>query len=186
MNDKVLAKHYDKLTQRERAVLVMNAFGRRDDHECMRLLDTAPRVTLDAPDCGREWQRLAFTVECHAMTQVENAARLFFLVAVGNVAAKKYPDADDAIQVTAYNIITRADGWRAFCSEVGIDSVGALRSAGADATLLEISENVAREIAPHVEEIRQILQKTFEDPQPRTAEQITAEYRCFLRVTKEG
>lgn len=186
MNDKVLTKHYDKLTRRERAVLVMNAFGRKDERECARLLDAAPRVTLDVPDCGREWQRLAFAVECHALLQAENAAHLFFLVVVAHTDAQKYSDADDAIRVTAYNIVIRAEGWCAFCSELGLDPVGALRSAGTDAALYELAESIAHRIVPNVDAIRQILKKTSEDPEPRTVEQIAAEYRRFLSTTKEG
>ncbi len=188
MNAKPLEKQYAKLTAHERAVLVLNAFGRNDKSEATRLIDTSPRIELSAPACGRMFHRLCFAINWHCLKQAENAATLFLLsfIADAEPDLDKYPDPEGAVMVTAYNIITRADGWKIFCGELGLDPVGALRIASADELLLDMAERIARAVEPDVNEIRENLRATLKDAgaEPKTAEQVAAEYRAFLNVSR--
>ena len=191
MNAKTLTKQYTKLTQRERAVLSINAWGRKDESEAFRLIDAAPRVNLDAPDCGRVFQRLAFAIDWHALKQAENAANLFLLASLADADADrdtpKYPDSDDTVRVITYNIITRADGWKIFCGELGLDPVGALRIASADPMLMDMVEKIARAVKPDLDVLRASLHATFKEAaaEPKTTEEIAAEYRALLNAGKK-
>jgi len=189
MNAKVLEKHYARLTPRERAVLTLNAFGRKDEREVTRLIDAAPRVTLDAPDCGRELQRLAHAIECHALAQAEQAATLFFFTSLGDRTRNKHPDLDDpyTIEILAHNIVTRADGWRLFCDELGLDPVGALRITGADTLLSEMAESIARAITTDLDSLRAKMREQVQQAEAklRTPEEIAADYRQFLMIARD-
>lgn len=182
MNSKTLHRYYDKLTKRERAVLTLNAFGREDKIEYMRLLDTAPYVTTRVVSCGREIFRLIAAVEWHTHKQTQNAALLF--MTVGFVDADQHPDVDVTANILAYNIIIRAEGWRVFCGELGLDPVGALRIADADAMILDVVEKYARAINPDVDAVRAKLRETFpqQHVEPKTVEESAAEYRALLNI----
>jgi len=188
MNAKVLDKHHARLTPRERAVLTLNAFGRKDEREVTRLIDAAPRVTLDAPDCGQELQRLAHAIECHALAQAEQAATLFFFLSLDDATRSKHPDLDDpcTIEMLAYNIVTRADGWRVFCGELGLDAVGALRITGADTLLSEMAERIARAITIDLDSLRARMREQTRQAEAelRTPEEVAAEYRQFLMIAR--
>lgn len=186
MNGKAIHKHFDKLTPRERAALVVNAFGRDDRVEINRLIDAAPRITLDAPDFGRTMMRLADAIRWHAQAQTANAANMFLVMHFEE--SERYPDVDGAVMVMAFNIITRADSWRLFCAELGLDPGGALKLAGADPLLLEWAEEVARAVNPDVATLREKLRVVVSDNQAelKTAEQVAAEYRALLNVAKSS
>ena len=183
MNAKRIEKHFDKLTQHERAVLILNCYGRKDEGEARRLIDSAPRVVLDAPDFGRTLTRLVNVVEWHCLKQAENAANLFLVGQFSDLHAEDEMT-QGAVEVCAYNFTTRADGWKLFCGELGLDPVGALRIASADAVLLDIAERIARAVNLGADTIREKLRETFPniEAEPKTAEQIAAEYRGLAQA----
>lgn len=192
MKDKTLAKHYDKLTRRERAVLAINAYGRGDKTEADKLIDAAPGVTHIAPDCGRVVFNVVNAIEWHCLKQAENAASLFLL----SIWADSQEWNEDGtspfadVAIAAHNIITRADGWKLFCGELGLDPIGVLKIASADVTLVDIAERIARGFAPDLPTMREHAHQRLveagiahDEPMPlRTAEQIAAEYRELAQV----
>lgn len=191
MNAKQIEKHLDKLTAQERAILIVNTFGRGDQTEANRLIDAAPRVNLVAPDCGRVIMRVINAIEWHCLKQVENAASMFLMFAWADEdRAACDPKADfegDALAATAHNIIARADGWKIFCGELGLDPVGAFKIVAVDVVLLETAECIARAVNPNPNAIWEKLRASFPrfaDFEPKTAEHIAVEYRTLFSVGK--
>ncbi len=121
MNTSRLAKQYDKLTPRERLLLIMAAAGRGDQAESERLARAAPRVSWSVPD--HFGLAMAFEVaEIYFMEMLDLAANYLRALATGDALSD--PQAERLLDVAlffGFLFKTKLAGWRLFCREQGVD-----------------------------------------------------------------
>jgi hypothetical protein len=148
MNTHKLAKMYDRLTARERTLLIVAASHRGDAVERERLTASAPRLTYEAPHHDAFAHALAEAADIHMMTVLDLAALVWQCWGVwgchmesrpGRVGPDprvegKEPGRRDALEtrlhnmvrLNAYVLITHIDGWNRFCAELPVDPQGLL------------------------------------------------------------
>jgi hypothetical protein len=126
MNVDHLARHYDKLTPRERFPLIVAATARDDEIEATRLARSAPTRDYRVPDYWLFSRGLLDLAQFYLLQQVELAAtfwRSFALVAVAPAPADR-PERSAArqevleqLRFTAYRCLVLAEAWQIFCVE---------------------------------------------------------------------
>lgn len=126
MSIKQLRKLYDELTPRERFSLMSAAQARGDDAELESLIQTAPRRGFTVPNTHALSDTFNFLSMWYTMTQLGNAATLFYLIAndPDNPAAGLDGEGinkDDLMLQLQRNILTTAAAWRAICKEYDLD-----------------------------------------------------------------
>jgi hypothetical protein len=146
MNAKAIAKHYDKLTPKERFRLISAATGRGDEAERDRLVNTGQRIPLSIQDHApyayalHELDLLTF-IELLDEAAKYRAARAGWLdvredepfsdeAEEEDEVAPDEPEADgegnlgepmlDVYLAQGYILKTKADGWNLFCERWGI------------------------------------------------------------------
>lgn len=116
-NESNMRKHYSTLDIQERVSAIMAAFGRGDTDELNALVDSAPRVTLQAPDCGRRLQRLMWIAGFHRSNVLTGLA-LFLL----SPRAESADDDSSKLSRILAIALARQQAFQDFCAEQGIDS----------------------------------------------------------------
>jgi len=182
-NSGTLQKHYDRLAPRERLALICAAIARGDDAERRALIDSAPVHSYRMPDYHGEAD--AFNLIClfHIAKQLDLAYLQATLASTDPKGKKDQERLYHACCMSAYVYCTRADAWRAFCEELGIDAGAALKGLpGADSLLL--AGNVARRIAFTEQEAQAYLGQGGErlptGGELLTVESATAELRAIF------
>jgi hypothetical protein len=133
MNTNGLARHYDALTSWERVPLIVAATARGDDAEAECLARSAPRHRFLVPDYFGLVEGLQSLTMLYVLRQLEIAAEfensldLLDLWALESLHWDE-PPADERCQrlwklarVLAYQLVTRADGWKLLCQEMHLD-----------------------------------------------------------------
>lgn len=167
MTTKSLERVYENLTGRERWSLVVQAGIRGDEAERERLARSARSETFRIADYthyGHAFERVrSFAIEA----QLELAAEFWRRYALFRGVAPKTDDpaseeaaqqACDLLLVYAYLLTTWADGWREFCSELGIDSE-ALGAARGETDVRKTAEDMARRVMPTQEGDARVLRR---------------------------
>ena len=122
MNTNGLAKQYDKLTPRERFVLLMAAAAREDEWERTRLLSTAPRKSYSVSDHHGIAVSFCWLSDHHFMTVLDLAARYFEAFAQLHQSRKKDDEeAFENMMLLGYIFQTYLTGWKKFCADLNID-----------------------------------------------------------------
>jgi hypothetical protein len=151
MNIKTLARHYAQLTARERLLLILGASAREDAVEQQRLMDSAPRVLLEAPHHHGLGQALFILASLQMMTLLDLAAKYQHWLGLwdqhrfhcqikalkGQVGMRhtndvvaEYTEETWLRGLARYHallFITYIEGWKHFCAELPIDADVLLR-----------------------------------------------------------
>jgi hypothetical protein len=159
MNTKRLAKHYDKLTPRERLPLILAAGIRGDDAEQARLSHSAPKVAYSVPDYFGLAHAFCDVGDLHLLELLDLAAQYFraFWLAKGRADADGGGRLDRAL-FFGWKINILLAGWRQFCAEIGMDSE-ACWSFLPGADTLRSAERVAEKAAFTPEGVVDYLQR---------------------------
>ena len=125
-----LFKHYDGLETHERLALVCAADARGDKEEYGRLVRTAPRWVLQAPDIYLSAQSLEHVTHLYIMQQQE-------LLALYVLAEREFSEPEfegenvdqhlKAIARLAAVFTANQMAWRLFCTRISVDSARSLR-----------------------------------------------------------
>jgi hypothetical protein len=140
MNTHKLGKQYNRLTARERGLLIVAASSRGDAVERERLLASAPRLTYETPHHVPFARALAEASDMHLMNLLNLAAQFWqwwglwgwhgqrLQAGVGAQAngKKQSSDAQEVrmhhmTRYQAYLFVTHVDGWNRFCAELPLD-----------------------------------------------------------------
>jgi hypothetical protein len=126
-----IKKHYDKLTARERFVLVVAADARGDQAERAALLASAPKVTFRFPHIKGISDGFDILTEYHIMQQLGTAGSFWMLIyltegdeyprRLETIEAEEIPTGETALTLTARRFLEGLEGYRAICAEYGID-----------------------------------------------------------------
>jgi hypothetical protein len=117
-----LAKHYDKLTPRERLPLILAASARGDGTECGRLCRFAPRETYVVPDYFWTAQSFREVSDAHFMELLDLVASYHLALGLADTleAGEGNEPLGKALFIGWYVRVLLA-GWRAFCGELGVN-----------------------------------------------------------------
>jgi hypothetical protein len=124
MNDRVLTRHYDKLTAHERFALILAAAARGDEAERARLLDSAPRSAYRLPHHWGVTESFLLLSKLHFMKLLELAAD--YLESFATAVATKTKRGTDCVDpwtevlLCGYLFRTYLDGWQRFCGELNV------------------------------------------------------------------
>jgi hypothetical protein len=184
MNDKPLARLYDRLTIWERIPLLLAAEARGDEAEHRRLVDSSPLRTWRASEHLLAEQALHLLALIYVGEQLDAAASYFY-------ALWQLDDADDPrpedwlllmIDVSAYFFTANAEAWRRFCRELDI-AADALTAANHQGWFLPFCEERMPAHAPTAEAVQARLRKAGRDvSQLVTADRLLARWRSRLRA----
>jgi hypothetical protein len=122
MNTDALAKHYDKLTPRERLPLIMAASARDDEVERGRLVRSAPRVHYSVPNYFGLAQAFNELSLLHLMELLNLAALYFRTFGLADSDDDKVSERMlDCALLYGYLFKVQLAGWRLFCADFGVD-----------------------------------------------------------------
>ncbi|MBI4230993.1 MAG: hypothetical protein HY608_09190 [Planctomycetes bacterium] len=167
MTTKTLERVYENLTARERCSLIVQAGIRGDEEERERLVRSASSGTYLIADYASYANAFTVVRSFAIEAQLELAAEFWRHVARFESARPTADDpaseeavqqASDLMLVYAYMLTTWADGWRMFCSELGIDAE-ALGEAAGETDVRKTAEDMARQTMPTPEGAIRILQR---------------------------
>lgn len=133
--------------------LIFAAIAREDEAERLTLIDTAPRKVYELEDY-------------HGIAEAFNLMTLSFIIEQLGLAwscatlgyMEETEEILDAIYMSAYVFCVRADAWRAFCQDLGIDSGAALKGSP-HRDSLDFAERLARAIAYDGEEAQAAFER---------------------------
>jgi hypothetical protein len=181
MNTNTLARHYDKLTARERLPLILTAFKRGDVIETGRLIRSAPTRTVTVADYHGLNQGLELMSAVHLTLQLERAC--YIGVISGRVVAGKVTEEKLLpVRMLAFQFVLDAEAWKLFCAELHIDpEVLVYPLPGLD--VLRLIEELARVLAFTTEEAAAYVRSLPDDhekPRIKTAAEAAQELRNLL------
>ncbi len=181
MNTRPLAKHYDKLTPRERLPLILAAGARGDEVEQNRLSRSAPRVTYSVPDYFGLAHAFCDVGDLHFMELLDLVGLYFRALGLADAAEDEQGDrALDSALFFGWKIKVLLSGWRAFCRDVGMDSEACWSFLPGYGTLRK-AERMAESAAFVPEGVAVYLKRIgLKDPVVPTPEMIATDlHRCF-------
>jgi hypothetical protein len=182
MNTNSLARHYDTLAPRERLPLIMAASLRKDDPEYERLTRSAPRLTYCVPDFYGLSEGIFTAVNSYMLQQLALTAR-FFLV-LGLACNNRGGDREhfwNPINLSAHLLVERAEGWRLFCADYGIDPAG-VPSLMPGWDVLQGALELARlSVVSRETAVKYFRERSGDhSAEPFTAEDVRREYRAAV------
>lgn len=122
MNTNALAKHYDKLTPRERLPLIMAASARGDEEERGRLVRAAPKVAYSLPNYFGLAQAFSELSAFHLMELLNLAALYFRALGFADSDDEKISERMlDCALLFGFLLKVQLAGWRLFCAEHGFE-----------------------------------------------------------------
>jgi hypothetical protein len=182
VNTNSLARHYDKLTPRERLPLIVAASAREDEQEHARLVAAAPRVGYRVPDYFGLACALREVTEQHHMEVLNTAALYFRSLGLADVAGgKRGTRLLDGALLLGYLFNVQLAGWRLFCAEHGYDP-DLCRSLLPGFDTVRQAEEVASQAAFTEEGVRAYLKRKGRPAEGvMTVETVAAGLREVLR-----
>jgi hypothetical protein len=174
MNSNGLARHYDKLTPRERLPLILAADARGDETEVGRLVSSAPAAGYRLRDFHGLGQALDRLAAWHLLELLDLAAVYWQVLGAhaveGSPSRGKEAEAGrnhlgGKVKLAAYLFTARLDGWRQFCCGLNIDPEHLL-AALPGYEMLTRTEGAARGMAFTQEEASGWLRHQFADAAP--------------------
>jgi len=189
MNANGLARHYDKLTPRERLPLIVAAIERGDDAEVDRLTRSAPRDGFRLPDYHGLAEGMLLASLFHMVTQLdrialywqaEGIADRYWETATSKELRIRAERLSDLTCLVAYRIKVEAEAWNRFCAELQIDPEILLRDLPSYDTLKR-GEETAAIAACTAEKAAALVRKVGrEECKPPSVEDSAKEIRAFL------
>jgi hypothetical protein len=188
LNTKGIARHYDRLTPRERLPLIIAASVRGDETERERLVHSAPRVGYRLPDYHGMAEGMQLLALLHLGELLDLAALLWRASlpltdpddCPGKEGKERKERALGTVRMFAYLFTVSLDGWNRFCSDLKVEPPGLLNDLPGWATV-NLSANAARRVAFSPEEATAWLRKGTDEPaEARTAESVAAELQQAL------
>ncbi len=194
MNTNGLARHYDKLTPRERFPLIVAATARDDKQECDRLIDSAPKIGWRLPDyygLGDALQDLGlvFMLELlNLVAQYWHADGVLESYAL-SPKTKKDKTLEDRLhgmlKLLAYLFVVNLDAWKQLLTELQMaPDFLFMGMPGHDA--LRRFEPLARIMAFTKEEAAAYLNKTRRNKSGKTKAETGGEVVEVVPITVES
>jgi hypothetical protein len=186
MNMNGLAKHYDRLTPRERFPLILAAGLRGDQAEHARLIRSAPSKSFSVPNfrgLAEAFERLSSLI---LMSRLELAllynqiSALLRNEMLAKQGAKDDLDLFNGLRMVAYRFLVRGRAWKELYAEGQIDAEALLKDLpGYD--LVKLMEPEAGMVAFTPEEASDFMRKTAgESANVETVAETVAALREFL------
>jgi hypothetical protein len=176
-----VAKHYGRLTPRERLPLIVAAAARGDELDRRRLMDSAPRVTFRVPDHAPRWMAFRELVALQRVELLNLAGALVGCYQAASPGGRGDAEAVERLRAAtmyaAYLFNARVAGWRLFCGELHLppDQFGDL-TPGRE--LLDLANEIAAAVAFTAEEATEYVRlRTPGAGRAPTAEDMAAGWR---------
>ncbi len=191
-----IAKHYACLTPWERFACVVAANVRGDNAERDRLVQSAPKKTYQLPHYFGLTDAMEIVGPYHLLEVLDSVVA--FHIASGRLARDGYLGATEpesrttdwwpSMKLAAYVVTVRIDGWRQFCTQLGIDPEIALEPLPGYKKV-KLTEKLIRQLAFTPEQATAWLQEKVGGSgandvtvrvQVLTAEDVARSYREFV------
>jgi hypothetical protein len=181
VNANGVARHYGRLTPRERLPLIVAAAARGDEVDRRRLMDSAPRVTYRIPDHSPWWMAFRELVALHRVELLNLAGLLVGCYQAASPGQRGDVEAVERLRAitmfSAYLFNARVAGWRLFCDELHLppDRFGDVMPGR---ELLDVANEIATEVALTSEEATEYVRGRHPDAdRAPTAEDVAAGWR---------
>jgi hypothetical protein len=187
VNTNGLAKHYDKLTPRERLSLIVAASGRGDEAEQDRLVRSAPRVGYSVPDFFGRAQAFVEVSVLHLMKLLDLAGLYFRALGLADsmIDDKQSERMLDCAMLSGFLFNVKLAGWRLFCAGENIDPEVCWTPLPGYSTVKE-AERMAEHTAFSPEGVVAYMKRAGRDYRdPPTAEQVAVGLRETLEERAE-
>ena len=186
MNTNGLAKHYDKLTPRERLSLIVAASARGDEAERDRLARSAPKVGYSVGDFFGRAQAFTEVGVVHLMRLLDLAGLYFRALGLADSTFEGQSERmHDCALLFGFLLNVQLAGWRLFCEGENLDPEVCWKTLPGYTTVKE-AERLAEDTAFSPEGVVAYRKRAGRDHvAPPTADQVAARLRAALEERAE-